>query len=395
MEEVELLQEQLDLHLETLKKVDESIRHLNVTDIDLNGDNNDLSKSKRIVVMNSNGTDRTRRDRSANESSTTTSDAKVLKRKYSEETPRKVKNSDANQSGSDDDAHTSRKVVKSSVVASNMPIKRREDLIKIQNKFNGAEQRNKRIVGVILGTLRQFKNEDTERSATTQAINRKELEKKIEIKKIEEKKKILEEKKKLEEERLLAVSKIKMLEQKISLTKEFNQWKLNQLQYKKFIRTKTRPFIFYLPKELDSKSTSLLEETAVQIDEQIAKKFKMTEDEINRLKQEELEESNSTNKEEENKENNKKLENISNSTNNSTTNNKNTDDKEDSSSESEMDEEKNTIVRIGDEVEEDEEQANKTNEIIKNSQQMEEETSKEDTKEDSESTNMETSADPQ
>lgn len=33
MEEVELLQEQLDLHLETLKKVDESIRHLNVTDM--------------------------------------------------------------------------------------------------------------------------------------------------------------------------------------------------------------------------------------------------------------------------------------------------------------------------------------------------------------------------
>ena len=101
-----------------------------------------------------------------------------------------------------------------------MPIKRREDLIRIQNKFTGAEQRNKRIVGVILGTLRQFKSDDTERSNTTQAINRKELEKKIEIKKIEEKTKIIEEKKKLEEEKSLALNRIKILEEKILLTKE-------------------------------------------------------------------------------------------------------------------------------------------------------------------------------
>ena len=43
-------------------------------------------------------------------------------------------------------------------------------------------------------------------------------------------------------------------------------WKTNQLQYKKFIRTKTKPFIFYLPKELESKASSLLEETAVLIE---------------------------------------------------------------------------------------------------------------------------------
>ena len=32
MEEIDLLQNELDLHLKTLKKVDETIRHLNVTD---------------------------------------------------------------------------------------------------------------------------------------------------------------------------------------------------------------------------------------------------------------------------------------------------------------------------------------------------------------------------
>jgi hypothetical protein len=49
-----------------------------------------------------------------------------------------------------------------------MPIKSKEDLIKLQNKFSGSEQRNKRIFGHILGTLRQFKSDDKERSSTTQ-----------------------------------------------------------------------------------------------------------------------------------------------------------------------------------------------------------------------------------
>jgi len=274
---------------------------------------------------------------------------KNLKRKLSEETPRKLRRTanDDNQSGSDDEIHNSRSLIKSSVVASNMPIKRREDLIRIQNKFTGAEQRNKRIVGVILGTLRQFKSDDTERSNTTQAINRKELEKKIEIKKIEEKTKIIEEKKKLEEEKSLALNRIKILEEKILLTKEFTNWKNNQLQYKKFIRTKTKPFIFYLPKELDAKSSTLLEETSIQIDDSIAKKLKITEDEIKRLQKEE--DSMNTDKNElENKENKEisKLETK----------------EEDNSSESEMDEDKNTIVRIGDEEEEEETQTIKKEE---------------------------------
>lgn len=379
MDEIDLLQNELDLHLKTLKKVDESIKQLNVTDKDFNDD--DTSKSKRIVLLNSNGTnERHKRDLSAGEP--TNSESKLKSRKFSEETPRKLKRE--LDSGSDEESHASRKIIKSSVVASNMPIKRREDLIKMQNKFNGAEQRNKRIVGVILGTLRQFKNEDTERSSTTQAISRKELEKKIEIKKVEEKKKILEEKKKLEEERSFALNKIRILEQKISLTKEFSQWKNNQLQYKKFIRTKTKPFIFYLPKVLDTKSSTLLEETSVQIDEQIAKKLKITEDEIKKLQQEEQEEDEKMNKnKEENKENDKKIE-INNSSSNK---NKNDDE---SLSESEMDEEKNTIVRIGDEVDDEDEPTNGTKHT--------EETPKEeadDLKENTESNNMETNVDTQ
>jgi len=336
MEELELLQSQLDVQKKTLERVDDSIRHLNVTDKDLRREEESNRSIKRVVSLGS----RSKREHSPDNRNSDA--ANSLKRKFSEEVPRRVRKSDLNdnRSESDDDDHHSSKIqVKSSVVSSNMPIKSKEDLIKIQNKFTGSEQRNKRIIGVILGTLRQFKNEDKERSNTTQAINRKELEKKIEIKKVEEKKRIIEEKKKLEDEKSIALNKVRILEEKILLTKEFAIWKTNQLQYKNFIRTKTKPFVFYLPKELEAKSSSLLEETALLIDDQIAKKLKITEDEIKRLQAEE-DRLNANENDIENKENNKlvapKKEN------------------QDDSSESEMDEEKNTIVRIGDEDEEDE-----------------------------------------
>ena len=146
-----------------------------------------------------------------------------------------------------------------------MPIKNKEDLIKLQNK-GVSQQRNKRIFGHLLGTLSQFKTDDKVRSSTTQAIHRKELEKKIEIQKVEEKKKHSDEKKKLEEEKYKTQKNVEILEAKIRLAQEFEQWKTHQLRYKNFIRTKSRPYIFYLPKILDDKTQKLLAETAALID---------------------------------------------------------------------------------------------------------------------------------
>lgn len=93
-------------------------------------------------------------------------------------------------------------------------------MIKLQNKYTESAQRNKRILGVIFGTLKQFKTEDSERSNTAQAQHRKELEKKIEIKKIEEKKRILDEKRKLEQEKYKQTRNIEIIERKISLTED-------------------------------------------------------------------------------------------------------------------------------------------------------------------------------
>ena len=128
---------------------------------------------------------------------------------------------DRSGSRHDDDAADSNKskpAVRSSVSSISKNIKTREDLIKLQTKFNGSEQRNRRMIGLLVGTLLEFKSDDKERSSTKQALDRKELEKKIEVKKVEENQKIVEEKKKLELERTRNLRNIKLIEKKIDLT---------------------------------------------------------------------------------------------------------------------------------------------------------------------------------
>lgn len=104
------------------------------------------------------------------------------------------------------------------VTQSSNVIKSKEDLIMVQNRDSKSHQRNKRFLGVILGTLKKFKCEDTELASTEKAQHRKEIEEKIEIKKLEEKRKMIEEKQMLENEKKKNLKNIEILETKIHLT---------------------------------------------------------------------------------------------------------------------------------------------------------------------------------
>lgn len=326
MESYVVLQQKLDTHKRLYKEADASIKRMN-----------GLETNARLVTANSE-----RRKVSLEE------DTKAKKRKsYDEQkislnNKRIVATNHHNESAEEADTPS----VKSSIVSSApQPIKSKEDLIRLQNKGINV-QRNKRIFGHLLGTLTQFKTDDKVRSSTTQAIHRKELEKKIEIQKIEDKKKFIEDKKRLEEEKLREQKNVEILEAKIQLAKAFEQWKSNQLQFKNFIRTKTKPYVFYLPKELNADTQRLLDETASLIDAQIAKRLKETEAELEILTKKSAR-LNNEHEVEMNKENNKK-----------------SDMESDSDSEM-MDDEKNGInVRLEDEENEEAvEAADETNEV--------------------------------
>jgi pinin len=112
--------------------------------------------------------------------------------------------------------------IQSSIHSNNnkTPIKTREDLIKIQNTQRGSQQRNKRMFGLLVGTLQQFKNDDSERSTTDNAQHRREVEKKIEIKKAENNKKITEEKNKLDEAKRKSFKLIEIQKKKTETTEQ-------------------------------------------------------------------------------------------------------------------------------------------------------------------------------
>jgi len=78
MEEIDLLQNELDLHLKTLKKVDETIRHLNVTDKDIKAAD-DSNRVKRVSSLGSNGSNNRLRSTIARD--TTNDEAKKFKKK--------------------------------------------------------------------------------------------------------------------------------------------------------------------------------------------------------------------------------------------------------------------------------------------------------------------------
>jgi pinin len=336
MTDLSVLQEQLESQKKSLKSVDESIKRLSGKEEAANSekDANNHNKSARL------------NSRVVNYS--TSSALTVSKRKYQNEhrINGKQRNSNDFDSGDEDPTTIKKRTLQSSVVSSNMPIKSKEDLIKLQNKHNGSEQRNKRIFGVLLGTLKQFKSDDTERSATSQAKQRKELEKKIEVKKVDELAKILNEKRRLVEEKNKQLRNIEIIEEKIKLTQDFELWKKNHEPLAKFIRTAAKPFIFYLPKVIDSKVEKLVQDTYKLINEEITIKSKETQAKLDRLikESEQLTKGDTTEKQpppataiivsSENKENSTKA--------------------EENSCESELDEDKNDgVVRIGDDDDEE------------------------------------------
>ena len=288
---LDILQQQLETHKKSLERVDDSIKRLNGMEkakkqvsshglgLDEYLDDDDdfkakVSLSSKVMRINSSAQE----EEPAAESTTT-------KRKLSEneDSLRGLGGRVRRRGGEDEDDRLSgkRPAIHASILSNT--IKTKDDLIKMQNKFQGSEQRNKRIFGVILGTLKQFKTEDKERSSTVQAQNRKELEQKVEEKKAEELKKILEERKRLEKEKSRQTRSIQILEEKIRITENFELWKKNQMSLMKSIRTKAKPYVFYMPKVSDEKIEKLIEESASLLEDELKTKQKMLDSEIEAL----------------------------------------------------------------------------------------------------------------
>lgn len=179
----------------------------------------------------------------------------------------KVSNSDTNDvetnethgKNDDDSEQRAPRRLQSSIVPASRVLKRRVEALEEQKNDARSHTRNKRMFGLLLGTLMKFQSEETERSSVTR--KRSEIEQKLEKEAEEEKAHVNEERTELLKERKLKQVETKRLQTKVELIEIHERWERTQQPLSSFIQTKCKPCIFYLPKKFTPETEKRLKDT--------------------------------------------------------------------------------------------------------------------------------------
>lgn len=176
-----------------------------------------------------------------------------------------------------DDEHPK---IMSRVVSSNDSgtIRKREQIIAMQSSRKNDIDRNKRIFGSLLGHMQKFKKEEN-------FLKSKEDKKAMIEKKLEEQEQLEKIKLKEEREALIANRKrkqleVKTLETKMEKLRDLQVWEESQKRFVNYIKTTTKPALFWLPKIMDPKTTALQTKTSDEITEMIEERRKKVGEEI-------------------------------------------------------------------------------------------------------------------
>lgn len=134
----------------------------------------------------------------------------------------------------------------------------KEEIVEAQGSDPASRARNRRMFGSLLGTLQKFCQEESRLKQKEQ--KKAQIEKKLEEQQNQEREIMKKERQNLYNTRKRQQMEIKMLENKMNLMKEFGTWEESKKPLMNFIRTKTKPRIYYLPKVLDKRTERKLEE---------------------------------------------------------------------------------------------------------------------------------------
>lgn len=178
----------------------------------------------------------------------------------------------------DEDEMSNKPAIQSSIVAAQKDSKSRQDIIERQNSSEKDKARNRRMFGVLMGTLQQFRAEEKQKEQQEQ--KRKAVEQKLEEKQKEEKELLKKEKQQLFVDRREKQVKMKLLENKIELVQLHEEWEEQTRTLMNFIRSNSKPHIFYLPKSHTDASLKNYEHSKAALEGIISERKRQLDDEI-------------------------------------------------------------------------------------------------------------------
>lgn len=143
-----------------------------------------------------------------------------------------------------------------------MPSK--EEIVAAQMPDDRSRARNKRIFGSLLGTLNKFCQEESRLKPKEE--KKAQIEKKLEEQEIKERETMKQERKTLYVDRKKKQIEIRMLSIKMERMQEQETWEELQRPLGNFIRTKTEPKLYFLPKKICDRTTQLLADSKVTLE---------------------------------------------------------------------------------------------------------------------------------
>ncbi|XP_055696641.1 pinin [Lutzomyia longipalpis] len=175
----------------------------------------------------------------------------------------------------DDDVEAKPKVF--SRVIKELPT--REEIVAAQGLDEQSKARNKRMFAVsLLGTLQKFCQEESRLKPKEE--KKAQIEKRLEDQARREKINMEKERKSLFNDRKQQQLQIRLLEQKMSKMQEQKDWEVSQKPLVHFIKTKTKPHLFYKPKIVCKKTEKKLAESRAEIEKTIETKRNSVREEI-------------------------------------------------------------------------------------------------------------------
>lgn len=132
----------------------------------------------------------------------------------------------------------------------------RQEIVAAQCSDEQSRARNRRMFGSLLGTLQKFCQEESR--LKTKEEKKAKIEKKLEEQQLLERENLKKERQTLFSTRKRQQLEIRMLEQKMNRVKDLELWEESKVPLKHFIRTKTKPHLYYRPKIMNSSTEKLL-----------------------------------------------------------------------------------------------------------------------------------------